>query len=362
MQLSGPEILADLHVLAMAAEGTIRISADTRLPAVSQLQRKHAAASLQSREFSGTISRDWKISSFSSLTAQRSSEVLVTAGLQDRTADRDERPVYTPVSEMLAEEQHNRYDIFSFPRGARSGTLLHELLEQVDFSNEQPLAEHLIKEKLLYLGYDPNWYPIIAQMLADLSNVRLHADIPGLKLASIRTADCLHELEFYFPLSRITPRDLKSIFCGEGRHEAARQTAAAPEALQLDRLTFDPARGFMRGFIDLVFEFEDRFYLVDWKSNYLGPTIEYYQRDKLQAAMLSGFYFLQYQIYCFALHLYLEHRLPDYQYDKHFGGVFYIFLRGVNQALGPESGIYFDRPGRSTIEKLDEKLLARETS
>ena len=126
---------------------------------------------------------------------------------------------------------------------------------------------------------------------------------------------------------------------------------------QLNRLTFSPARGFMKGFIDLVFEYQDKFYLVDWKSNYLGSHAENYHHDRLIEAMSTGYYFLQYHLYCFALHLYLKSRLPEYDYETHFGGVFYVFLRGVEQNFGPDHGIFYDLPRSALIKNFTETLL-----
>jgi exodeoxyribonuclease V beta subunit len=130
---------------------------------------------------------------------------------------------------------------------------------------------------------------------------------------------------------------------------------------QLDRLAFAPARGFMRGFIDLVFEFQGKFYLVDWKSNYLGSQSKDYSPDKLAESILSGFYFIQYHIYCLALHLHLEKRVPGYRYQEHFGGIFYVFLRGVNPELGPDYGIYHDLPALATMKKLNARFIADRT-
>jgi exodeoxyribonuclease V beta subunit len=127
---------------------------------------------------------------------------------------------------------------------------------------------------------------------------------------------------------------------------------------QMDRLTFSPARGFMKGFIDFVFEFQGKFYLVDWKSNYLGSHIENYHHDRLTDAIYNGYYFLQYHLYCFALHLYLKNRLPKYQYETHFGGVFYIFLRGIQQKLEPDHGIFYDLPAPILMENFTKTLLA----
>ena len=318
------------------------------------------AFALRQRTFTGDIASDWKISSFSSLTANLTTVMDSSQTLRDSVMDRDGIPAAVqPMSAEQTDHDDTTLDIFSFPHGARPGTFLHELLEQAVFSTKPPLAESLVYQKLRYFGYNAAWYPAIAQMLENLGNVLLHNDNPGLKLCNIPPANCLHELEFYFPLSRLTTAGVKRIFSTTNLHASAVEVAALM-AGQLDRLTFAPSRGFMRGFIDLVFEFAGKFYLVDWKSNYLGSGIESYCQDKLAGAIHSGFYFLQYHIYSLALHLYLQKRLPAYRYESHFGGVFYIFLRGVDQNLGPGSGIYHDLPDPAIIEMLKAKFIPGE--
>ena len=354
--LSDDEILADLQDLAAAAEGTIRILTPGELPATYMLNNGPGAVPLRYRKFTAAIARDWKISSFSSLTANRSPLTDSSQTPEDRVLDRDEIPGVELTSAEQTEKISHSPDIFSFPHGARPGTFLHELLEQADFCNTPPLTEQLINSKLQHFGYEKTWYPEIALMLENLGNVRLHNDISGLKLSNIPSANCLHELEFYFPLSRLTTDTLKHIFSSKKLNGSPFDRITLMDR-QLDRLTFAPSRGFMRGFIDLVFEFEGKFYLVDWKSNYLGPGIENYRRDILLESILSGFYFLQYHIYCLALHLYLKNRLTCYEYESHFGGIFYIYLRGVKQELGPGYGIHYDLPHLSTIETLMARFL-----
>jgi exodeoxyribonuclease V beta subunit len=352
--LSDHEILTDLHNLASAADGTIRITTSGKLPGNYLPDSKDPAVVLRCRQFTGDIRRDWKISSFSSLIEHRSAVSQESYDLLDEAPDRDAHPVLIPGADDLTESGDDKYNIFSFPQGAKPGTFLHELLEQADFSSKPPVPASLICEKLQYFGYETTWAPVLTEMLYNLGNVTLHKDIPDLKLSSIPLANCLHELEFYYPLSRLTTNDLKHIFCSMDLQSSADSTATFMDR-QLDNLTFAPARGFMRGFIDLVFEFAGKFYLADWKSNHLGSSIGCYRRDILREPILSGYYFLQYHLYCLALHLYLEKRLPGYEYESHFGGVFYVFLRGVNQDLGPEYGIYHDLPPLSTIEMLGAK-------
>jgi exodeoxyribonuclease V beta subunit len=113
----------------------------------------------------------------------------------------------------------------------------------------------------------------------------------------------------------------------------------------------------MKGFMDMVFRFEDRYYLVDWKSNFLGASVEDYSPENLTKAMEENFYTLQYTFYTLALNQYLRLRAQGYDYDRHFGGVFYVFLRGVDPGKGPEFGVYRDKPRRSLIEALSEELI-----
>jgi exodeoxyribonuclease V beta subunit len=173
-----------------------------------------------------------------------------------------------------------------------------------------------------------------------------------LSLAGVGMAERLNELEFTFPLRRIEPKALAGLFREHGGLGVSREF---PE--RMEGLEFAPAKGFMKGFMDLVFRFRGRFYLVDWKSNDLGPRVEDYDRKGLDAAMHRGFYILQYHIYVLALHRYLMLRIPEYRYESHFGGVYYIFLRGVEPERGPEFGIFRARPPEGFIAELEAKLI-----
>jgi exodeoxyribonuclease V beta subunit len=113
----------------------------------------------------------------------------------------------------------------------------------------------------------------------------------------------------------------------------------------------------MKGFIDLAFEHRGRYYLVDWKSNRRGAALENYHRDRLGAVMGEHFYQLQYHIYTLAFHQYLRRRVPGYDYGRDFGGVCYVFLRGVNCAGGPQYGLFVDRPAPLLVHALGKALI-----
>ena len=116
----------------------------------------------------------------------------------------------------------------------------------------------------------------------------------------------------------------------------------------------------MRGFIDLALEHEGRFYVIDYKSNRLGDTAADYQRPRMLDEMRRHHYVLQYLLYSVALHRYLSLRLPGYSYEQHFGGVYYLFVRGMSVEHPPGSGVLFERPARALIEELSACLRSPE--
>jgi len=305
---------------------------------------KGKAPHLSARAFSGRIDWSRKIASFSSLTSSRAhGEAL---------PDRDlEGPSTVPDEDAGLEAP--RQGFFAFPAGARSGTCLHEMFEFLDFMDAGPeTLGPLVREKLAAHGFDAAWENVVAGMIRNVLSAPLMEDDPGLRLEHIPTASRLNELPFFHPLQDISPRKLGEVLA---RHTGAGLPRELPD--RIERLGFSPCRGYMRGFMDLVFEKDGRFYIVDWKSNDLGPDIRYYSAGAVQRAMLEGLYHLQYLVYTVALDRYLALRVPGYDYEVHFGGVFYVFLRGAGAGGGEVKGVFHDRPGRALVEDLEEVLL-----
>jgi exodeoxyribonuclease V beta subunit len=71
--------------------------------------------------------------------------------------------------------------------------------------------------------------------------------------------------------------------------------------------------------------------------------------------MLTHHYVLQYHLYVVAVHRFLLSRMKDYSYERNFGGVYYLFVRGMN--VGSENGIYFDLPDLETVRILENFLV-----
>ena len=128
------------------------------------------------------------------------------------------------------------------------------------------------------------------------------------------------------------------------------QTARA-YAERLRALRPRELRGYLNGFADLIAEHDGRYWVVDWKSNHLGGSAEDYEQDALRSCMAHHDYVLQYHLYVLAWHRHLQVRLPDYDYDRHFAGVCYAFLRGA--LPGSDNGMFYDRPPRALVEAMD---------
>jgi exodeoxyribonuclease V beta subunit len=312
------------------------------------LSRNNKDVELTCRTFSAPIDREWRLASFSSLVSGRPQDWEVV--------DRDAILIHDTTDESGNDQMFGESEtpgIFSFPRGARAGTCLHDILEHLDFTIGTGTAvQELVRDKLAAYGFDSAWNETICGMIRNIVTVPLESERPNLTLSSIRNEDRLNELEFYFPLKSISTRGLNRLF---EKYSESLPMRGFQE--RIERLHFAPARGFMRGFMDMVFSFEGRYYLVDWKSNYLGNRVNDYGQNAMAAAMEKEFYNLQYYIYTMALHQYLRLRLPGYDYERHFGGIFYVFLRGVDP-LNPHVGIYRDRPPEELIGDLCEKLIA----
>jgi exodeoxyribonuclease V beta subunit len=127
-------------------------------------------------------------------------------------------------------------------------------------------------------------------------------------------------------------------------------------AERLRALGFIAPAEFVKGFIDLVFRHDGRFYLADYKSNWLGDHAADYRLAPMVGSMREHHYFLQYHLYVLALHRWLALRVPDYDYERHFGGVYYLYVRGMSPEHEPGTGVFFDRPQGALIEELAAAL------
>ncbi|EOD8969556.1 exodeoxyribonuclease V subunit beta [Klebsiella quasipneumoniae] len=289
---------------------------------------------LSARELQRRIADDWRVTSYSGLQQHGFS------GGQDLLPRLDVDAA--GVGEVVEEPQLTPHQ---FPRGAAPGTFLHSLFEELDFT--QPVPDGWMAEKLQLSGFDAQWAPVLTDWLGGVLKTRLPG--PDIALNQLAARDKQVEMAFYLPIAQL--------LTAERLDALIRQYD--PLSADTPPLDFRQVRGMLKGFIDLVFRHEGRYYLLDYKSNWLGEDREAYTRPAMEQAMRAHRYDLQYQLYSLALHRYLRHRLADYDYDRHFGGVIYLFLRGMDGQEGGQ-GIFTTRPVRPLIDGLDQ-LFAGET-
>ncbi len=286
------------------------------------------------------IVETWRIGSFSSLVLGAANEA--SASDHDARLAAPPSGVGPPPAEVAPD------DILRFPRGRSAGDCLHAVFEQIDFTDastfDPAIAAALRKHPQPFAAASAPRAPgMIAQLLRDV----LATPLPGgFKLESVARANRLTELEFHVPAPHLDAVRLDAALATLGY--------AAP------RLNPRPLDGYLKGFVDLVFEHAGRYYVLDWKSNHLGYTREDYGPAAVARAMAQHGYHLQYLLYSIALQRFLRHRLPDFDPERHVGGVLYLFLRGVRPGWrnpdGTPSGVYFAHLPIATLATLEALL------
>ncbi len=260
---------------------------------------------------------DWQMSSYTALSALSLSD---SPELPTDKADE----AYS-LTENLTE---------ALPAGAQTGNIVHELLENIafnDLANKRDISALRDKVCLRY-GLKLEKPDLIDHLLYQCVGTPLSATDNLFSLMNIADNQCLKEMPFYLSMSAFNTRKLNEILL----HQPTFQT-----------LTYKQLHGFLTGFIDLICEYDNRFYVMDYKTNSLAN----YGSQSLIQAMREHNYGLQYWIYAVVLHRYLQHRLPNYRYQDHFGGVRYLFVRGM-QSETPMSGVFEDKPDLNIIKSL----------
>jgi len=293
---------------------------------------------LNARGMAREIKQQWQMSSYSALAhLGQHSHISPDSELPK---DKSEEPqvIAEPIVEAVPE---------LIPKGAHTGNVLHDLLENNTFAAlgkldpENNLDEHYLKQRsrccLRYgLSLEEEGLKALDELLIKSVNAPLDVDDSEFCLAKIEDAACLKEMPFYFAINQMQTQGLNQLLSGQ----------ATCQDLSARNLT-----GQLTGFIDLICEYDGRYYVMDYKSNWLSS----YDHESMQSAMREHNYGLQYFIYSVVLHHYLQQRLPNYSYEEHFGGVRYLFLRGMD-ADQPMQGVFVDKPSLEIIEGLSDVL------
>ena len=334
-----------------APRGSIQISETTALKVLDAAMQSETQAPLNAAMFTGHIEQNWTVTSFSAIEAIHQNKKYYKEQLAAESAVAFE-PVFDggkdydfneQAPETMAESVSHEsaypfgYSPFDFPHGIKIGTALHRFLEKYDFS--QPLSEEKVEKLCQWLQLEETWLPSLQQWMTAILDTPLSVDDPTLKLNNLSRQQCVKEMQFYLKLNRVF--DVSAFNRALQKHHR----------LPSEALQFDAIKGMLRGFMDLVFCHNGKYYLVDYKSNFLGVEPQNYVGKSLEQAMLANHYDWQYLFYTLALHRYLQQRDANYHYETHFGGVFYCFLRGMNGEN--QDGVFFDKPDYALIQALE---------
>ncbi|TIC79587.1 exodeoxyribonuclease V subunit beta [Crenobacter intestini] len=269
----------------------------------------------------------WRVSSFTALTAR-------AHGAEAEAPDHDQAlpPAAPDAPDSLLIEPR-----FAFARGTRAGIALHALFERI----APAASEDTIREEAA---------GVLARFGLAADNVDGACDLvlrtlaepiaPGLTLADIPARRRLTELNFTRPLGRLSAARLQRLLADPALGLAPAFVAA------LASLDFRTVEGYLTGSIDLAFESGGVWYVVDYKSNYLGGTGADYTAGKLETAIAHAHYYLQYLFYASALRRYLASRgikAPRIE-------VRYLFVRALD---GSGAGQWRDTPSIALLDALD---------
>ncbi|MBR4673113.1 MAG: UvrD-helicase domain-containing protein [Victivallales bacterium] len=260
-------------------------------------------------------------------------------------------------TDLFSEKQ----PVFQIRGGANIGSCWHEVLENIAFDASDEEIRKVAVVKLREYGFDPlaaagskSFLEVSCEMIAKTLERPIAA--PNGRLFTLRDVhwqERMSELEFNFT-SAFSAKNTVVLAETIRRHWGSDSTKQ--EFLKaLDGWNREIPKGFINGFIDLVFQHDGYFYVVDWKSNSLGGVPESFTEEGVRREMASHGYFLQYLLYSAVLQRYLKD-LPGfgYSWEKHFGGIRYYFLRGID--VGKEAAVFADRSCEGLLDEIGKVL------
>lgn len=257
----------------------------------------------------------------------------------------DFAPVELVQGELMPDDAHPEIIALEKLRGPNFGLALHALFE--DALSAAEIDVDLVAKRLSQFGFvtDVDSTHAILALVQRNCSVAL---LPKLNIAGLSVKNCIAELAFQLPVRGLDYRALAELGPRFG----------LPPLFQPEH-ALDRVNGMLIGFIDLVFQSEGKYYLLDYKSNWLGASLQDYCGAGLDAAMAQHHYHLQHLLYALALHRYLRQSLPDYDFDTHFGGAHYLFVRafGLESLELSGAGQYQYRAPKALIDALDALFL-----
>lgn len=374
--LSDDDLRAELESVVAASKGAVAV-VPLRTPSLVRRLRPGSRQVLHAARRTGRrILRQRQLSSFSRLVADHGVAPSLARQLGARASDEhpaaagldyDAAPAATagwqaegPLvdgSGSEAADPSRLVPLHAFPAGAGPGTMIHHVFEHLDFRDRSTASlDAAVRGALARFGMSESLAPALATGMRAALDAPLGGPLGPFSLSRLDRAERIDEMEFTLPVAhgaspRLSPERLAAVLADHAVSPDVRAYAA-----RVRRLGFPEWAGHLRGFVDLVFRHEGRFYLADYKSNQLGPTPDRYAAARLAEVMQHHDYVLQYHLYTVALHRFLTTRLPGYDYTQHFGGIYYLFVRGMSPLGAPGQGVHFDCPPPALVQALSRLI------
>lgn len=321
-------------------------------------QRDTPLHDLHVSKFIGKIERDWWLSSFSALSRN-----IRHGGVSTPDRDTEELLKRNAVSNHTNQGDNNLLR-FQLAKGAHSGNLLHDILEISNFKtsvqSDNNLLESikwpLVKYGELATGFTDadliSWLDEILNTPLTINN----SQEGDFCLNTLLMHQTLRESEFYFPMEQANVNVLETLLTDHRNVNKATESKSMPVRLP----SYKSLKGMMHGFIDLVFEQNGKFFVCDYKSSHLGDNFDDYHHEALRHNIEGNHYDLQYLIYSLALHRHLKQTLANYNVETHFGGIYYLYLRGMsNTESNNGNGVYYRQITPKELTQLDELFLGQ---
>ena len=315
----------------------------------------------------GSVDNSFTVTSYSAITSGAHNDMFASSIDEKETSVEDGDSDDSKDQDLIN---------FNFAKGSTAGSFLHKIMEivlakdDVDKTDKDSLY-NFVNSQLKYDFYhlvskpgddvDAKNEKIVAlsSWLYDILNANLlpkAKDGDQVKLSNLKALDCARELDYFLPCKDFKVRVLNGICHDFYESEVkAFEMLSVPELPDLKKSNF---KGYMNGSLDLVAKFDTetgpKFYMIDYKSNYLGNSFSQYTQQKILKSIFESRYDVQILFYSLALYRFLKTTLPNFSYEKDFGGVMYLYLRGMNSFDTKSPGQFYVKPPEALIERLDK--------
>lgn len=354
-------LLANLQQVTEQQEAIVARKASA-LPSAIENPTPTEKPALQIQTVSRRLQQNWVLTSFTGLTRlmhTKSAEEDATGRLirepELGATSRQQNILREPASTQESSSKPLR---FAMTKGATTGNILHDTLEWLSFCNpdiDSVMSKLMLRHKEC-ADIDEQHYSqwIEACLQAPMCEPSATGNI--LHLAALEDADTIKETEFYLPIEHLDSRALEKLLSNH-RQRIATDFGCTPVTSK--KLSTSSLAGMLHGFIDLIFRFEGRYYICDYKSTHLGDEFSDYCADRLAQNIQEHDYDLQYLLYAMALDRFLAASISDYDREKHFGGVYYLYLRGMSTqtehiAQGRSTGVFYTPIAASELMSLSQ--------